>query len=535
MKKQSKFLQKTVAFWPSSIQIPADDLHQDMVAKLSLVAQRGLKTSNGAELEKLSKACEWLIEGLYQSHFAVPRAPLVLPLSKAAYAQDSNFGIPFGYRPVLRAYKAALDLDFISAVTGNWVKGDKGWITRLRPSGLLLSHFDDLGLRWREVPVPDREAGIYLNPDKGSAHRRLVRRGEHPSVAAMQDSLFKINKFLGDQCISIDRSDIALKAGFSSKSDKRDPDQEDEPMLSARETRKPAMSMQNVFLYRVFAQGSMTKGGRFYGAWWQQVQSEYRRRILINDDITVECDYSGLACTMLYSLKGLTPPSDPYDIGLNYTQNDQRRKLVKKYMNAVLNDSSRRYKLKPEELAVIGLTHSELHERLCKLHAPIAQHFNTGVGVDLQFHDAEMAQEVILRLMAKGEVCLPIHDSFIVRVKAAPLLLQTMEEVFQERFLQSPNIKPEFGYSGTSMGTPRKALLAFKGLTVPEKLQCQMDEFSLIRQFNLSWERQHFSEDEIDARYRAMNIEVSALKDAGMPPIYRHKFFGLPLFMAARP
>ncbi len=534
MAKSSRHLKKERVFWPNSIQFCEDGLHQNMVAKLCLAAQKGAKSATGLEFEKLEKVCGWLIDGLYQSYFAVPQSPLVLPLSKDAYRQGSSYGIPFGYRIVHKAYKAAQELGFISVVDGLWVKGKKGRLTRLRPSGRLLKHFDELGLRWRNVLAPEREAGIYLNPGKGPAYRRQVGRHEYPNVAAMQDSLFRINTFLGDQCISIDLPNTALRIGFPSKVDS-DLDNDAQLVLHTQSSGKPALSMQNVFLHRVFAQGEMTKGGRFYGAWWQQIPSKMRRRILINEDITVECDYSGLACSILYAMHGLSPPADAYDIGLNYGPDDRRRKLVKKYMNAMLNDSSRHYKLHPSELAVIGLTHSELRERLCLLHAPIAKHFNTGVGIELQFFDSEMALEVMLRLMDQGEVCLPIHDSFIVRLQTASLLLKTMSDVFQERFSQSPGIKPEFGYGGASMGRPKKDLLACKGLTMEEKFTRHIDEYSVVREFYLSWERSHFSEFDIELRCRALNSDVAALKGAEQFPIHKHKFFGLQAIMSARP
>lgn len=534
MSKANQAVKQDAVFWPSRIQCPHEKLHLDYVAKLMVRLQNNRRRMSETECENLTTVCNWLIEGLYQSYFALPRAPLALPLSKNAYGEKSIYNIPYSYRLVVKALKALEEFGFVDVSLGTFKVGGEGTLTRLRPAGRLLKHYEELGLRWRQVATPDRLSGIFLNPGKGRASRKVVTTQDAPNVTLMQDRLFKINDYLGKQCISIDLPNVAFKSRLYSKFDDQCGDEAFSSIPVISTSAKPSMAMQNVFLYRVFAQGSLTKGGRFYGGWWQQIPSRLRRRILINEDKTVECDFSGLSCAMLYAREGLCPPSDPYDIGLNFGNKDPRRALVKKYMNAMLNDSSKRYRLDGKELALLGLKHSELHASLCALHAPIKKYFNTGVGVDLQFHDSEMAQEVMLRLMERGEVCLPIHDSFIVRIQAAGLLLKTMHDVFQLRFSQSPGVKSDLGYQGVSMGRPSIQILSEKQLDIHEKIRAQIDQYSLIREYYLSWERTYFSSEEIALRCRAINLESSHLKESGLPALHLHKFYGLPFLISAR-
>ena len=47
-------------------------------------------------------------------------------------------------------------------------------------------------------------------------------------------------------------------------------------------------------------------------------------------------------------------------------------------------------------------------------HAPIAQHFYTGVGLHLQRIDSDIAEKVILAFIALDVPILPLHDSFLV-------------------------------------------------------------------------------------------------------------------------
>lgn len=508
-------------------------MHGEFVAKLAVAMQNNGPRPIAKDAVARERACRWLIEGLYQSYFSLPQALLLLPLSKAAYAPGSRYRIPFGYRIVTQVLKAAKEAGFVEESKGVYVASGTGTVTRLRPAGRLLKHFISQGLRWRYTPPPDKRGGIFLNLGLGSNQRRLVQRDESSTVPMMQDNLFRINDFLGKQCISIDLPNAAFSAAHGHDKAIFE-DGEMMPVENLAGDGTQTINLQRVFLNRIFAQGSLSKGGRFYGGWWQLIPSKARRRILINEDITIECDFSGLSCSMLYAMEGLAPPNDAYDIGLNYVADDPRRKIVERYMNAVLNDSSRRYRLEPHELKRLGLSHGELHARLSDLHKPIAKHFNSGIGVDLQFHDSEIAEQVMLRLMEQGEVCLPIHDSFIVRVKAADKLQRAMTAAFSERFSQAPGFKVEFGYRGVAMRQPRRALLFAKGLAPFERLGLHMAEFSLIRGFFNSWERANFTEEEIGIRLRALNFEIGHLKDSGLPAIHQHKFYGLPLFMDAQ-
>jgi hypothetical protein len=533
MKNHRRKFAKSHVFWPSNIQVADDDMHAEFVAKLSVILQKYGARSNAKNEAERERACRWLIDGLYQSFFYAPQAPLLLPLGKSAYGPKSQYKIPFSHRVVNDVLKATELAQFVSVVKGVYVPDGEGIVTRLYPNGRLLEHFKTQGLRWRFTPPPDKHDGLFINPGRGPKNRRLVQRDESSTVPMMQDNLLRINDFLSRQCISIDLPNAAFAANFgngkaTAKRGKMMPFKK----LSA--LGKQTINMQSVFLHRIFAEGSLFKGGRFYGGWWQQIPSKARRRILINDDITIECDFSGLSCSMLYAMEGLSPPHDAYEIGLNYLKNDPRRKIVKRYMNAVLNDSSRRYRLAPDELECIGLSHGELHARLSNLHKPIAKYFNSGVGVALQFYDSEIAEQVMLNLMEQGEVCLPIHDSFIVRANALGKLKYAMTDAFTKRFSVTPGVKFEFANEGNGMKQPRSAILSAQGLTLAEKIALHMDEYSLIRNFFNSWEQANFTDQQICDRDRALNLEISHRKDLGLPPLHRHKFFGLPLFFLAQ-
>jgi hypothetical protein len=50
-------------------------------------------------------------------------------------------------------------------------------------------------------------------------------------------------------------------------------------------------------------------------------------------------------------------------------------------------------------------------------HTGIASYFNSDVGVDLQFLDSCLTEEILLRLAEKGIAAIPVHDSFICKAR----------------------------------------------------------------------------------------------------------------------
>ncbi|MGY8867008.1 MAG: hypothetical protein ACKVJK_15530, partial [Methylophagaceae bacterium] len=48
--------------------------------------------------------------------------------------------------------------------------------------------------------------------------------------------------------------------------------------------------------------------------WWQSIKEDWRKQIYINNEATIEQDYSGLHVNLLYDLQGLEPQRDPVHI-----------------------------------------------------------------------------------------------------------------------------------------------------------------------------------------------------------------------------
>jgi hypothetical protein len=344
----------------------------------------------------------------------------------------------------------------------------------------------------------------------------------------MQDNLYKINSYLSQQCIYIDLPNAALSSGrFRKKTLDVDEFKYD------YEDKGSSLCMQQIFMRRIFSQNSLELGGRFYGGWWQMIPSELRPRVMINGDRTNEVDYSGLIFAQLYAREGLPLNGDPYDLGQALTDTKKKRGLVKKFMIASLNDQAGSYRLSVSELEQLGISHYQLKRVVFKKHKCIESYFGSGIGLAMQYVDSEMAEQVMLRMNAAGEVCLPIHDSFIVRRAAVVLLSKIMAEVFLSTYGQPIGVKFGDGIEGLSLSNPDPSLLASTVdlSTLNQNYVRHTATYSVALKYFDSWERKCFSDEDLDAKYRVLNEARSHAKDCGRAFIDTYKFNVIPALM----
>ena len=165
-------------------------------------------------------------------------------------------------------------------------------------------------------------------------------------------------------------------------------------------------------LHRVFNRRSFSLGGRFYGGWWQNIPSELRAAITINGIDSVEMDYPRLHPTLLYAEVGAPLHGDPYELP------GRPRDLVKIAFNTLVNADTRQAAISSIANEIRGEGAFSKAEALVgeieSKHRPIAHMFGSGAGLRLMRRDSDMTERLLLRLIRRGIVPLPIHDSYIV-------------------------------------------------------------------------------------------------------------------------
>ena len=99
-------------------------------------------------------------------------------------------------------------------------------------------------------------------------------------------------------------------------------------------------------LVRIFSEGRLDRGSRFYRGWWQNVPSEDRPFITIAGKKTCEYDFSQLNPNMVYFLRDKKLGSvDAYDRVFGCDHRD----LVKEAFNAMMQSSTPLLK-EPEDI-----------------------------------------------------------------------------------------------------------------------------------------------------------------------------------------
>lgn len=365
-----------------------------------------------------------------------------VPLGSAAYLKGSRMEkLRFDKRPMVKAVNLLVNIGFITLDIGNFDRvRRKGRNTRIKATerlSRLIEAADISDLMFE--PVEDENIMLMRDDDDNK-----VPIIECEDTKEMADRLVQINNFIRGFCVNLYLSDqgyeefrVNIKNKNSSKRDKK--------------KYRTLPDMRRVSLSRVFCNDSLEDGGRFYSAWYQNVPRQYRQLIHINDEPTVEIDYSWLHPMLLYYLNGETLTEDPYMLdGLNKAQRDIAKIALNIMINAKDDEKSKNGsktlrtiidKVEYKELPAPYNTPKSLVAAYKQKHKAIEEHFASGIGVKLQYRDSIVAEQVMLILMDQGIPCLPVHDSFIVPRSKQQQLEMAMTTAFKEEFEQ---IQPRF-------------------------------------------------------------------------------------------
>jgi hypothetical protein len=296
------------ALFASSIAPSKTQLYEDLVERLfkEMREDRESNRGNSATINRIQRsACRWWIDCLYQGYCCIPTSPVALSLSRNNFSVNGYRKIPQSHNAVMRAVRTTKALGWVRQTMGcNGPDGCRS-LSRYAAHGGLLDSFTAMGRVWHAVSPPEREMLIVISQDSRSK-KRHVAENEHSNVRKWRDDLHRINCLIGNKPIYLDLPDsdwLEVKPKQASKSGTPAP-----------------LCLTQTAMRRMFTRNKFDHGGRFYGGWWQNIPAYMRRHIVIGDQITVECDYSGIALRTLYAREGLNDiPSDPYDIGVSAT------------------------------------------------------------------------------------------------------------------------------------------------------------------------------------------------------------------------
>jgi len=216
--------------------------------------------------------------------------------------------------------------------------------------------------------------------------------------------------------------------------------------LKRDKTRRVSLRHDNKFVRRIFYRGDWTLGGRYHGGWWQQIPSKLRNQILIDDQYTVEVDFSGFHIALAYGLTGHQPPDDPYalPVSIGGLSPEQQRKDVKLIALTAINAKDRKatfsafrddrnrdqrglpssQKIKYDDALL-----EQLLDSFLKTNAPISHYLCADKGVELMALDGQITTDIIKHFTDRGVPILTVHDSYIVDNTYEQELMDVMQSV----------------------------------------------------------------------------------------------------------
>ena len=376
-----------------------EDLIKETVKRIETKEGRSRSRTADEQL-RFEHATRVLIVDLWKAVKSTPIRECSINKRSGWYSENPRYRDPLlTYKQMIAVFDGLINIGFIEVTREGYFDRTiyQGKTTRFVARDELLERLQELGGHPAISIKPDFNAETIILRDKVDGRKVLQEYEDTPATERHRANLKKINScFLRHWC------DLEVQDTELAKLEAR---------IANHATKEPIDFSQRT-LVRIFSNGSFKQGGRFYRGWWQNVPSEYRKYITIDEKRTAEFDFSQLNPHLLYhSNYKVLGSDDAYDRVLE----GEHRKIVKQAFNAMVQASTP-LKSCPEEIDMSGLEMSwaELRDRIIKAHKPIADHFFKGVGNHLQFMDSNIAERIMLHFAGMDAPALPIHDSFIL-------------------------------------------------------------------------------------------------------------------------
>jgi hypothetical protein len=376
-----------------------DELTKEMVRLIEASEGRSRSRTANEQL-RFNHAVHVLLIDLWKAVKSTPIRECSINKRSGWYSENPRYRDPLlTCKQMIAVFDGLLKIGFIEVTREGYFDRltYQGNTTRFVARDELLERLQELDGHPAISIKPDMDAETIILRNKVDGRKVLQEYADTPATERHRFNLKKINScFLKHWC------DLEVKDTEWAKFEER---------IANHDSKEPIDFSQRT-LVRIFSNGSFKQGGRFYRGWWQNVPSEYRKYITIDEKRTAEFDFSQLNPHLLYHSKYKQLGSeDAYDRVLD----GEHRKIVKQAFNAMVQASTP-LKNCPRDIDMSGVAMNwpELRDRILKAHKPIADLFFSSVGNHLQFQDSNIAERVMLHFADMDAPALPVHDSFIL-------------------------------------------------------------------------------------------------------------------------
>ena len=377
-----------------------------------------------------------LLLDLYVAWLDDPELSIGVGMSKSAFKTNRRYNALFISSKIIDIINHAHAAGLIDKKTGS---EQSGKTTRIRASALLATFFEqaDLSLFDMTQEYPNKEV-IILNQKEHKDEKEITKTvdyldTDYDPIVGMRQELHEYNALLWRTHVDIPTLEEPLV---------------EQPYWDkeAQETkiRRVRLTQDNKFVRRIFYRADWNLGGRFHGGWWQNINSDLRKQIYINDQSTVEQDYSGLHVNLLYGLKGIQPASgDHYEVEhllLDFSTKEQRTIVKGVVLNAINANTTKSAYAAYRQQQQTGTREKALEDKQLELlleafkrkHPNIEETLGSDKGVELMHMDGRITAKVIKHFTNKNIPILSIHDSYITQNQHTGELRTVMNKVVTE-------------------------------------------------------------------------------------------------------
>ena len=394
--------------------------------------------SNNKGKSNPNRQLKVLLIDLYVAWLDDPTLCIGVSRNSNAYKVDTRYNALHISRKIVSLIDVLVEANYLDYLHGSHDRVNNGRFSRtsrIRPSLKLKDKFSELGVsalsiahnyQQETVILTDYETDEEGNYTKSNSKkkRQYIEYDDTDFTNDIRRELESYNELLQQAYIDI----ATLEEPFVVRTKKDGTAQ------------RIKIDQSKKFVRRIFSRGDWNCNGRFYGGFWQQVGSDYRKDIFINDSPTVEVDYKGLHAAILSAAKGIVYGGDRYDLGsvvCPRLDKQQQRKAVKLLVLAAINAKDRNSAFGAFRQAQSTgstektLTNDELGlllDTFLQQHPYLEDGICSDQGIRLMNVDSHITNYIIKEFVRRQKPILSVHDSYIVDTKDVELLRDCMKE-----------------------------------------------------------------------------------------------------------
>ncbi|MEP2971736.1 MAG: hypothetical protein ABJP04_05900, partial [Hyphomicrobiales bacterium] len=398
-----------------------------------ITGRPGVKKPGPKPKTSFKKQLRVVILDLYVAWLDDPELCIGVSMDVTAWKTNSRYNalhLSKALIPIINALGSASLIDIArGSYSGPGNKGNR--TTRIRASESLQIFFRRAKFVRDDVTRFESEEIIILRDAKDA--NKVGKQIEYDDTAetnAMREELEAYNNLVMSSFI-----DIATLQ----KPVIQDDENVDKPVVHIHQ--------DNARSRRVFSRSDWQMNGRFYGGWWQRVNGEWRSKIFIDDQPTIEVDFKGLHVAMLYAKAGKELLHDPYELPGRIGMEGEKlvlgypaeltRKLCKKLVLTAINSKTNSSAYSafregfPDGHMGKRITNEKLDKILAaflELNPVVADSLFTDQGIRLMYLDSQITAYVHRHFTRQGVPVLSVHDSYIVDHMKVAELRQVMAE-----------------------------------------------------------------------------------------------------------